>query len=159
MPALAGSSPGGANHFTDGFAVAERMRRQHPEEFELLCSQNVSHVYNQRDDRNYRFTSGMVEVLTTMAWRVASHPRCSRSVPLSPASDPPAQFHKRCSRPTFSLDQEGRLRQVAFNNQVQRRKVGEGVEEDWRAGEEQPAQRRRPADPPPGEVRPALEGR
>jgi gamma-butyrobetaine dioxygenase len=33
--------PGGANQFADAFAVAERMRTEHPEEFQLLSTVEV----------------------------------------------------------------------------------------------------------------------
>jgi len=96
------SGVGGANQFADAFAVAERMRKEFPEEFDLLSTVKV-HFWDagQLDD-------------DSLAGGVSSSAR---------------QFHKRHSCPTFILGSQGELLQVAFNNQVRSSELsGDAVE-------------------------------
>jgi len=96
------SGVGGANQFADAFAVAERMRREYPAEFHLLSTVKV-HFWD----------AGLLDD-DSLAGGVSSSAR---------------KFHKRHSCPTFTLNQEGQLLQVAFNNQVRSSELsGDAVE-------------------------------
>jgi len=96
------SGVGGANQFADAFAVAERMRKEFPEEFRLLSTVKV-HFWD----------AGLLDD-DSLAGGVSTLSR---------------QFHKRHSCPTFLLGSQGELLQVAFNNQVRSSELsGDAVE-------------------------------
>lgn len=78
---------GGDNHFTDAFAVAEKMRKEFLAEFKLLSETGV-HFWD----------AGVLDT--------------------DEDTEKSGKFHKRNTMPTFLLDSQGKVKQVAFNNQV-----------------------------------------
>ena len=81
---------GGESQFADGFAVAERMRRDHPEEWDVLTTVPVEFWDKgvAGGDANW-----------------LGHHRVDH-------------FHKVLAIPTFQLNSRGDLHQVRFNNAV-----------------------------------------